>query len=163
MTDPAPTSAPGHAPAPSSAAEVEKAGFAFTDPGCRTDLRLGALIVLGAVFLWLWWGPSASSRLYLAGAALLLWGVPLQAIQARRDGRPGYPWKLGLAMALGGGVMWPDLRYRDIAGGDVHVQEVAPLLLFAGAWILAWWPVARSGRGGVASVAMSVDKRGAGG
>jgi hypothetical protein len=154
-------SPPAAAAAAADPRALEKPGFAFTDPGCRSDLRLGALIVLGAVFLWLWWGPSASSRLYLAGAALLLWGVPLQAIQARRDGRPGYPWKLGLAMALGGGVMWPDLRYRDIAGGDIHVQEVAPLLLIAGAWILAWWPLARSGRAGT-QAGPTIDTRGAG-
>jgi hypothetical protein len=143
-------------PAPAApAAKPAEAGFAFTDPGCRTDVRLGALVVLGAVFLWLWWGPSASSRLYLAGAALLLWGVPLQALQARREGRPGFPWKLGLVMAIGGAVMWPDLTYREpdptkatVSEWPKHVQEVAPLLLVAGAWILAWWPVARSGRGG---------------
>ena len=161
MTDAPPTAAAAPAPAPAAGAQEDKPGFAFTDPGCRSDLRLGALIVLGAVFLWLWWGPSASSRLYLAGAALLLWGVPLQAIQARRDGRPGFPWKLGCAMAIGGGVMWPDLRYREIAGGDIHVQEVAPLLLIAGAWILAWWPLARSGRAGTAAGPI-IDTRGAG-
>ena len=154
MSESAPTSA--HSAAPAST------GFTFTDPGCRTDVRLGALIVLGAVFLWLWWGPTASSRLYLAGAALLLWGVPLQALQGRRDGRPGYPWKLGLAMALGGGVMWPGMRYRDIAGGDVHVQEVAHLLLFAGVWILAWWPVARPGGVAAGKRGPMADTRGAG-
>ncbi len=142
---PDPTPASGAQPEGAAQEASESTGFAFTDPGCRSDVRLGALIVLGAVFLWLWWGPSASSRLYLSGAALLLFGVPLQAFQSRRDARPGYPWKLGLAMAIGGGVMWPDLRYRDIAGGPVHVQEVAPLLLIAGAWILAWWPLARFG------------------
>lgn len=162
MTDPALPAAPAASSAPAPAAQAEVTGFAFTDPGCRSDLRLGALIVLGAVFLWLWWGPSASSRLYLAGAALLLLSVPMQAFQARTQNRPGYPWKLGLAMALGGGVMWPDLRYREIAGGPVHVQEVAPLLLFAGAWILAWWPLARSGRGGVTTPGKTVDTRGAG-
>lgn len=115
--------------------------FCFTDPGCRTEVRLGALIILGAVFLWLFFGPTFCSRLYLIGAPLLLIGIPIQAFQGRA-GRPGYPWKLGLAIALGGAFMWPDLRYREVIGGPVHVQEIAPLLLAAGAWILAWWPVA---------------------
>ena len=101
---------PGTLPPAADKPAAEASAFCFTDPGCRTDLRLGALIVLGAVFLWLWWGPTASSRLYMVGALLLLWSVPLQAIQARRAGRPGYPWKLGLAMSIGGAVMWPDLR-----------------------------------------------------
>jgi hypothetical protein len=135
--------APAQPETPPPGAKPESAAVSFTDPGCRTDLRLGALIVLGAVFLWLWWGPTASSRLYLVGALLLLWSVPLQALQARRAGRPGYPWKLGLAMAIGGAVMWPDLRFREVVGAPVQVQEVAPLLLMAGAWILAWWPLAR--------------------
>jgi hypothetical protein len=107
-------------------------------------VRLGALIILAAVFLWLWLGPTMSSRLYLLGAPLLLIGVPLQALQARRDGRPGFPWKLGLVMTIGGALMWPDLRYRETIGGAVHVQEVAPLLLAAGLWILLWWPMARA-------------------
>lgn len=151
MTDAASSAAPAPAagqPSADPAAQQQKqpasAGFAFTDPGCRTDVRLGALLILAAVFLWLWLGPTTASRLYLFGAPLLLWGVPWQALQARREGRPGFPWKLGLAMAIGGAVMWPDLRYREAPGGPVYVQEVAPLLLAAGLWILAWWPVARS-------------------
>jgi hypothetical protein len=133
------SSTPAKAPASSASS-----GFCFTDPGCRTEVRLGALIILAAVFLWLWLGPTMSSRLYLIGAPLLLIGIPIQAIQARRDGRPGYPWKLGLAMAIGGALMWPDLRYRESPTGPVYVQEVSPLLLAAGVWILAWWPFARS-------------------
>ena len=140
MTDTAPATPSTQ---PTAAPQPEASAFCFTDPGCRTDLRLGALIVLGAVFLWLWWGPTASSLLYMVGALLLLWSVPQQAFQARRAGRPGYPWKLGLAMAIGGAVMYPDLRFREVIGAPVQVQEVSPLLLFAGAWILAWWPLAR--------------------
>jgi hypothetical protein len=144
------TDAAAPAPVPAAqqpAAPAESAppsAFCFTDPGCRTEVRLGALIVLAAVFLWLFFGPTFCSRLYLVGAPLLLIGIPIQAIQARRDGRPGYPWKLGLALTLGGGFMWPDLRYREIIGGPVHVQEIAPLLLAAGVWILLWWPLART-------------------
>lgn len=129
---------------PAKPAASAASAFCFTDPGCRTEVRLGALIILGAVFLWLFFGPTFCSRLYLVGAPLLLIGIPIQALQARRDGRPGYPWKVGLALTVGGALMWPDLRYREIIGGPVHVQEIAPLLLAAGVWIMAWWPVARS-------------------
>lgn len=154
MTDPIPSaagipSASPAAPSPTPSVDQKKpasAGFTFTDSGCRTDVRLGALFILAAVFLWLWLGPTTASRLYLIGAPLLLWGIPCQAIQARRDGRPGFPWKLGLAMAIGGAVMWPDLRYREAPGGPVFVQEMPPLLLAAGIWILAWWPIARTRR-----------------
>lgn len=123
---------------------AEPSAFCFTDPGCRTEVRAGALIILAAVFLWLFFGPTFCSRLYLVGAPLLLIGIPIQAIQARRDGRPGYPWKLGLALTIGGALMWPDLRYREAIDGPVYVQEIAPLLLAAGAWILLWWPFART-------------------
>jgi hypothetical protein len=147
-----PSSRPDQAPADAdttpASAPTRGGGFTFTDPGCRTDVRLGALIVLGSVFLWLWWGPTNSSRLYLVGAILLLWGVPLQALQARSIGRPGFPWKLGLALAIAGGAMWPDLCYRETPSGALHWQEVAPLLVGAGVWILAWWPVARTGKRG---------------
>lgn len=145
MTDAAnPVAAPA-APQPAASATSDAASaFCFTDPGCRTEVRLGALIILAAVFLWLFFGPTVCSRLYLIGAPLLFIGIPIQAIQARRDGRPGYPWKLGLALTIGGGLMWPDLRYRENIGGAVYVQEIAPLLLAAGVWILLWWPLARS-------------------
>lgn len=129
------------------------AGFMFTDPGCRTEVRLGALLVLAAVFLWLFLGPVTCSRIFLIGGPLLLIGVPIQAFQARRDGRPGFPWKLGLIMTMGGLVMaWggviglPDLRYREMVTGPVETQPVGPLLAAAGLWILAWWPMARSRR-----------------
>jgi len=135
---------PAAVPVAEQPAPTAASAFCFTDPGCRTEVRLGALIVLAAVFLWLFFGPTVCSRLYLIGAPLLLIGIPIQAIQARRDGRPGYPWKLGLALTIGGGFMWPDLRYREIIGGPVYVQEIAPLLLAAGAWILLWWPLART-------------------
>lgn len=121
-----------------------KAAFAFTDPGCRTDIRAGALLILGAVFLWLWFGPQTSAKIYLAGAPLLIWGVPWQALQARA-GRPGFPWKLGLAMTALGLAMWPGLRYQNGPGQPIEVQIIAPLLTAAGVWILLWWPVAVHG------------------
>lgn len=142
-TDPIdPMSAPA-APAPAPE-KPPRPGFAFTTDGCRSDVRLGALLILMAVFLWLWLGPATSSKLYLIGAPLLLYGVPMQALQARRQGRPGYPWKLGLTLAVGGALMWPDLVYRERVGGPLLWQPVAPLLTAAGVWILLWWPVART-------------------
>lgn len=141
MTDAAPI-----APAPTATAKPGWwSSFSFTDDGCRTEVRLGALLMLAAVFLWLFLGPSMSVKLWWLGAPLFAVGIPLQAWQAR-DGRPGFPWKLGVAMALFGALMWPDVRYRQSPGGPVMVQEVAPLLLGAGLWVLLWWPVARMRR-----------------
>ncbi len=142
MTDTLPPADPA---APAAQQRAPDSGFCFTDPGCRTDVRVGALLVLAAVFLWLWWGPTVSSRIYLVGVPFLLAGVPLQAFEARRNGRPGYPIKLGLVLLVGGALMWPDLCYREQVGGPLHVQEVAPLLVCAGAWMVAWWPLARTG------------------
>lgn len=134
-----------HSPGPASpapAAKPSKPAFTFTDPGCRTEVRLGTLLVLAAVFLWLWLGPQKASWLYLIGAPLLLVGIPIQAIQARQ-GRPGYPWKIGIAFTVGALVMGPGLLYRDgIGDAPLHVQMVVPLLLIAGVWVLLWWPVA---------------------
>lgn len=138
-TDPQPE------PAATGTDQAEKEGFTFTDPGCRTEIRLGTLLILAAVFLWLWLGPSTSSLLYFIGLPLVLVGVPLQALQGRRFGRPGYPLKLGLTLSLGGLAMVPDLLYREIAGGEWHVQPVAPMLIVAGVWMLVWWPVSRPG------------------
>ena len=142
MTDLA-TPAPTANSTPAPTASREKKGFAFTDPGCRTDIRVGALLILAALFLWLWFGPQTSARIFLVGAPFLAWGIPLQAIQAWRQGRPGYPWKLGLAMTAMGIFTWLDLRFREVPGGPVQVQVIAPLLTAAGVWILLWWPVSR--------------------
>ena len=130
-------------PAAAEAPKPRKSGFAFTDPGCRTDVRFGALLILAALFLWLWFGPTTSARIFLCGAPLLLWGIPWQALQGWRDGRPGYPWKLGIAMTLMGIFTWLDLRFREEPGGPIQVQIIAPLLTAAGVWILLWWPVSR--------------------
>jgi hypothetical protein len=97
---------------------------------------------MGSVFLWLFAGPSLSAKFLMLGAVLLLWGVPAQAFQARK-GRPGYPWKMGLAFTLLGLAMTPDLLYREEPGGPLGIQIMAPALAVAGLWILAWWPVAR--------------------
>lgn len=143
MSEPAVVSVAVRAePQTAVAAPAKKAGFAFTDPGCRTDIRVGALLILAAVFLWLWFGPQTSAKIFLAGAPLILWGIPWQAFQARA-GRPGYPWKLGLAMtALALPMCW-DLRFREESTSPLQVQIIAPLLLGTGVWILVWWPLYR--------------------
>ena len=177
MTDPVPPNAPAAAVSADEAKKrSDKPAFTFTDAGCRSEVRLGALLVLAAVFLWLWLGPQKAGMLYLVGMPLLLVGIPLQAFQAR-SGRPGFPWKLGLAFTIGAALMWPDLRYRDIEAidpgthgsppmlgsldisylwsglryreawnGPMQVQTVVPLLLAAGVWIVAWWPLAARNR-----------------
>lgn len=124
---------------------AKRPAFTFTDPGCRTEVRAGGLLVLGAVFLWLWAGPTLASKIYLAGAALLVIGMPIQAFQAR-SGRPGFPWKMGVALTVLGLAMWPDLRFRETVGGPQRVQDIAWMLTGAGAWVLLWWPVAVLGR-----------------
>lgn len=120
-----------------------KPGFAFTDPGCRTEIRIGALLVLIGVFMWGWLGPAWASPLAYLGLPLVLVGVVLQVRDARRTGRPGYPWKLGIAMGLGGLVMAWDLTYRERFDGPLAIQLTAILLVIPGLWILGWWPAAR--------------------
>ena len=127
--------------ADTSAKKEKKEPFTFTDDGCRTEIRVGTLIILAAVFLWLWLGPTTSSILYFVGLPLILIGVPLHALDTRKRGRPGYPLKLGLVLTIGGALMWPDLLFREVVTGPVHVQPVAPLLVSAGIWMLLWWPV----------------------
>lgn len=137
MTDAAPT-APGSEAAKPAA---KRPGFAFTTDGCHTVLRLGALLVLMGTFLWNFVGPTWAMRLALVGAPLLLVGVVLQALAARR-GVPGMPWKLGLAMLILGAAMTWDFRYRDLPGGAMAVVLVGPILAAAGGWILLWTPLA---------------------
>ena len=121
---------------------TKKKSFAFTEDGCRTEVRLGGLLVAASTFLWLFAGPDLCSKFYLVGAALLLVGIPIQAIQGR-GGRPGYPWKMGLAMAVLGGAMLLDQRFREAPGGPIHVQDVSWMVAVPGVWILLWWPISR--------------------
>ncbi|TVR15460.1 MAG: DUF308 domain-containing protein [Planctomycetota bacterium] len=116
----------------------ESVPFTFTDGGCRTEVRIGLLLMLAAVFLWLWLGPTMSARLYLLGCPLLIVGIPLQAWQSRTASRPGYPLKIGIILTVGGLLMWPDVLYRETVDGALGVQPMAPLLLLPGLWILAW-------------------------
>lgn len=127
-----------------AADKAESIPFTFTDGGCRTEVRLGLLLMLAAVFLWLWLGPTLSARLYLLGAPLLLVGIPLQAWQSRTMGRPGYPLKIGVILAIGGLLMWPDVLYRETVDGPLGVQPMAPLLVLPGLWIIAWSWFARA-------------------
>lgn len=145
MTDSsdAPTSA-----APAEPAAPPKPGFAFTDPGCRSEIRLGALMVLIGVFMWGWLGPGWASPLAWLGVPLVLVGVVLQVRDAKREGRPGYPWKLGLALGVGGVLMAFDLTYRERYDAALQLQLTAVLLCIPGLWILAWWPVARRAAAG---------------
>lgn len=121
----------------------ESTPFTFTDPGCRSEVRLGILIVLAAVFLWLWLGPANSALLYLCGVPLLVVGIPLQAWQARHASRPGYPLKMGVILALGGAFMSVDSLYREYVDGPLGVQPMGPLLLLPGLWIIAFYFYAR--------------------
>jgi uncharacterized membrane protein HdeD (DUF308 family) len=120
-----------------------KPGFAFTDPGCRTEIRLGALMILIGVFMWGWLGPTWASPVAYLGVPLVLVGVVLQVRDSRRSGRPGYPWKLGIAMGIGGLVMLPDLLYRERFDAALLPQITVLLLIIPGLWILGWWPAAR--------------------
>ena len=131
--------------APAPVSQPKKPWFTFTDDGCRTEVRLGGLLVAAGVFLWLWLGPPLAGSLCGIGMLLLLVGVPIQAIQGRA-GRPGYPWKLGLGMTILGLAMWPDLIYRLHPDGPAAVQELVWFLAGSGLWILAWWPLSRPRR-----------------
>ena len=62
------------------------------------------------------------------------------------------------------GGAWTELHVVDKNGtstpfitGPVNVQEIAPLLLAAGVWILAWWPLARTRS--VSSAQPSVEQK----
>ena len=139
-----------------AATSAPKDGFTFTQPGCRTEIRLGTLLVLASVFLWLWLGPSTSSLLYFVGLPMILVGVPIQAWQGRRFGRPGYPLRLGLVLTVGGLAMLPGIRYREMVGDSLHFQPIGPMIIVAGVWMLAWWPWSRRGASPVANTAAEV-------
>jgi hypothetical protein len=136
VTDASPTAAP---------APPRKPLFTFTDDGCRTELRCGALLIAAGAFLWLFIGPTWATRLCLIGAPLLLIGCVLQAVQARR-GLPGYPWKLALGFLILGLPMCFDLRYREAPGAELHRIAYGPILAAAGAWLALWWPLAAFNR-----------------
>ncbi|MEK7413016.1 MAG: hypothetical protein AAB263_06845 [Planctomycetota bacterium] len=112
----------------------------FTRPGCRTELRLGALLVLAGTFLWNFVGPTMAIKIALAGIPLVLIGTVLQALGI--GSKRGFPWKLGLSMLILGGAMCYDFRYRDVPGGPLLLVLVGPILASAGLWITLWWPIA---------------------
>ncbi len=126
-------------------APSRRPAFTFTDGGCRWELRLGALLSLAACFLWQWLGAEYAGYLLMAGLPLVALGVPIQAWQSR-SGRPGYPLKLGLILAVMGAIMSYDLRYREVVDDGLAVQVAGPVLLAVGLYVLALWPLARFGR-----------------
>ncbi len=113
----------------------------FTMPGCRTELRLGALLVLAGSFLWNFAGPALAMKLAVVGLPLLIIGAALQAVVTSRQGIDAYPWKLAVAMLVLGLPMCWDFRFRDAPGGPIHILLVGPILAVAGAWLALWWPV----------------------
>ena len=113
----------------------------FTLPGCRTELRLGALLVLAGTFLWNFAGPSLAMKLAVIGLPLLIVGAVLQALLSARQGVDAYPWKLAAAMLMLGLPMCFDFRYRDAPGGELQLLLVGPILALAGGWLALWWPV----------------------
>ncbi len=113
----------------------------FTLPGCRTELRLGALLVLSGTFLWNFAGPSLAVKLAVVGLPLLIVGATLQAMISAKQGIDAYPWKLAVAMLILGLPMTFDFRYRDAPGEAVQYVLVGPILAVAGAWLALWWPV----------------------
>lgn len=113
----------------------------FTLPGCRTELRIGALLVLAGTFLWNFAGPTLAIRIAVLGLPLLAAGAVLQALQARRTPE-SYPWKLAVAMLVLGLPMCWDFRFRDAPGEPVQMLLVGPILAASGAWLALWWAVA---------------------
>jgi hypothetical protein len=118
-----------------------RAWLQFTLPGCRTELRLGALLVLAGAFLWNFAGPALAMKLAILGLPLLAVGAALQALLSARRGIDAYPWKLAVAMLILGVPMCWDVRYRDVPGEAVQLLLVGPILALAGAWLALWWPV----------------------
>lgn len=130
------------APLPQPAPEAPRRPWLqFTLPGCRTELRLGALLVLAGTFLWNFAGPSLAMKLAIVGLPLLVVGAALQALLSARQGVDAYPWKLAVAMLLLGVPMCFDFRYRDAPGAEVQLLLVGPILAVAGGWLALWWPV----------------------
>lgn len=144
MTDATDEAAAGEQPVePAKKKKQKKPGFTFTKDGCRTEIRVGVLLLLAGVFFWLFLGPVACTRICIVGLAAILIGVPLQALDGKRYGRPGYPIQLGIILTIGGLLMIPDLCYRETVDGPLQVQIFGPLLVLAGVWMLAWWPVSK--------------------
>lgn len=130
MNEPAPVPPPARRP-----------WWAFTHPGCRTELRLGALLVLAGTFLWNFAGPALAMRIALLGLPLLAIGAVLQALREARRGIDAFPGKLALAMlALGVPMCW-DFRFRDGPGEPLQILLVGPILAASGGWLLLWWGV----------------------
>jgi hypothetical protein len=51
-------------------------------------------------------------------------------------------------MTVMGAWLWYDLTYQEGPNGPVGRQEIGPMTVAAGAWILLWWPLASRRRAG---------------
>jgi hypothetical protein len=114
----------------------KKSAWTITEDGCRTEVRLGLLLSMAGVFVWLWQGPGMAVRLYFPGLILLLLGLFLQVRDAQRLGRPGYPTKAGFLLFVGGLLLAFDVMYRESVGGPLRVQPIAPMVATVGGLVL---------------------------
>ncbi len=129
----------------------EKKGFTFTDDGCRVELRLGILLVIAATFLWQFLATSASSSIAhimaFLGLGLMLIAIPLQALDAKKYSRPGYPIKIGIIFTVMGLLMLADNMYRERWDESLHIIFPWGVLLpITGTWTLLWWPISRQAK-----------------
>ena len=121
----------------------KKPSWTFTDDGCRWEVRLSLLVMLAAVFLWLFLSPPRSAPLYFIALPVFMVGVVIQAIQGRKQGRPGYPLKIGVILTAIGLLSIPGALYRETVDGPLGIQPMVLLMLFPGIWILGCWPFSR--------------------
>jgi hypothetical protein len=147
MSDPLETAAaaaPGPIEQPQAPPKkTKREPWTVTDDGCRTEIRVGGLLMFVGLFGWQWLiGPKWGTWLMASGALAILVGVPVQALEARR-GRPGYPWKLGIILTAFAGALLVDLTYREQVGGPLLAHPAGWFFLGAAVWTLGWWPVAR--------------------
>ena len=145
MTESTAPSAPQPSKEPAKVPAIDQmpTGFAFTDSGCRSEVRFGALLIMMAVFMWLFLGPQWCAWLSVAGGVCLLIGVPWQAFESMRVQRPGYPIKLAVVFCVLGGFLLYDNRFRVRYDAAMDFHYIGWMVLLAGLWMLAWWPVAR--------------------
>ena len=122
-------------PAPQDQAE-KRSRWTLTEDGCRTEVRLGLLLSMAGVFVWLWQGPSMAVKLYFPGFGLLLLGLWWQIRDAQTAGRPGYPTKAGIILFVGGLLLSLDVMYREDVGGPLQIQPIAPMVTAVGFVVL---------------------------
>ena len=116
---------------PTGPKNKEKPHWTFTDDGYRWDVRLSLLVMLMAVFLWLWLTPPRSAPLYLIAARFLCLALVCRLGKSRTSNRPGHSLKLGIILTVIGGLMVPDALYREQVDGPLGIQPMALLTLFS--------------------------------